>query len=291
MSAEANIKLENSNGCAPRNALLCCRSPACLNYEPKLPQPVHTTNMSGPDQETNHTSGGALDYPHLSPLFHATAGSLMHHDMAGSDSPRCAQSPPSQQRHQPSSPPPTDKVSNAINKSQSAIDVRHGVTLRRVSPPKRTITVKPEPPMMGVVLRKVEKKSLLELPKPSRFGGSPPPKKLTSKAKAKNQSAASNNPTAIPKSKSTNDVALIAKQKQEATTSKVAVVPKINLLKVHRPPLEIHKIEGDKIIIIRRIPRSKRPKEALPALPLQLGPNQVTNINKPKKKNYVFVPL
>lgn len=32
----------------------------------------------------------------------------------------------------------------------------------------------------------------------------------------------------------------------------------VNLLKTQRPPLEIHKIEGDKIIIIRRVPRVQR---------------------------------
>lgn len=50
--------------------------------------------------------------------------------------------------------------------------------------------------------------------------------------------------------------------------------PPINLLKTQRPPLEIHKIEGDKIIIIRRVPKSRRvandsdiKHKSLPSLP------------------------
>lgn len=72
--------------------------------------------------------------------------------------------------------PPT----NPINKSQSAQDVRLGVCLRRVTPPKCTVTVKKnETPLANVVLRKVEKK-LLEPPKPIKHEKSPPPKKLPS---------------------------------------------------------------------------------------------------------------
>lgn len=68
---------------------------------------------------------------------------------------------------------------NPINKSQSAQDVRLGVCLRRVTPPKCTVTVKKnETPLANVVLRKVEKK-LLEPPKPIKHEKSPPPKKLT----------------------------------------------------------------------------------------------------------------
>lgn len=75
---------------------------------------------------------------------------------------------------------PSDFNKNTINKSQSAQDIRHGISLRRVTPPKCTVTVKKnETPMMNVVLRKVEKK-LLEPPKPNKHEKSPPPKKLSS---------------------------------------------------------------------------------------------------------------
>lgn len=75
------------------------------------------------------------------------------------------------------SPPTFDK--NTINKSQSAQDIRHGISLRRVTPPKCAITVKKiDTPLTNVVLRKVDKK-LLEPPKP-KHEKSPPPKKLSS---------------------------------------------------------------------------------------------------------------
>lgn len=58
--------------------------------------------------------------------------------------------------------------------------------------------------------------------------------------------------------------------------------PPVNLLKTQRPPLEIHKIEGDKIIIIRRVPRNQRPAncdinkhKSLPSLS-EATANQVT---------------
>lgn len=189
--------------------------------------------------------------------------------------------------------PAPSAAPNSINKSKTMIDIRHGITLRRVSPQKRPITVKQDGPLRGVVLRKVEKKSLLEPPKTPRFEKSPPPKKLTNKNKAKNHNAASNrnNANAIPKSKSTNDVALMAKQQLEAAAAAAAAaskgkhkVPQVNLLKTMRP-LEIHKIEGDKIIIIRRVPKSKRPKEPL-LPPIPDGDPQVTRKQKTKTRAF-----
>lgn len=118
----------------------------------------------------------------------------------------------------------------------------------------------------------VEKK-LLEPPKPTHEK-SPPPKKLTSSItnagvnilKSKKNRTASINQSFIAKSKSTNDVS----KKSEADLKKSLALAKpppppqqqppstVNLLKTQRPPLEIHKIEGDKIIIIRRVPRAQR---------------------------------
>lgn len=107
-------------------------------------------------------------------------------------------------------------------------------------------------------LLQVEKK-LLEPPKPTKHEKSPPPKKLTSATtnagvtvlKTKKTRAALNNQNLVAKSKSTNDV---LKKKEPL----VKPPPPVNLLKTQRPPLEIHKIEGDKIIIIRRVPRAHR---------------------------------
>lgn len=125
----------------------------------------------------------------------------------------------------------------------------------------------------------VEKK-LLEPPKPTKHEKSPPPKKLTSatnnagvavlKAK-KTRIASSNQSSLIAKSKSTNDV--LKKKENDNPIVPAKPPPPVNLLKTQRPPLEIHKIEGDKIIIIRRVPRGQRlvggcdPKyKSLPAL-------------------------
>lgn len=114
----------------------------------------------------------------------------------------------------------------------------------------------------------VEKK-LLEPPKP-KHENSPPPKKLTSITtnagvnvlKAKKIRNPSNNQNLTAKSKSTNDVS----KRKEVESKKYLTQarppppppPPVNLLNTQRPPLEIHKIEGDKIIIIRRVPRAQR---------------------------------
>lgn len=115
-------------------------------------------------------------------------------------------------------------------------------------------------------------KKLLEPPKPITHEKSPPPKKLSSATtnagvtilKARKTRTALNNQNLIAKSKSTNDVS----KKKEAELKKSSALAKppppqpppssVNLLKTQRPPLEIHKIEGDKIIIIRRVPRAHR---------------------------------
>lgn len=283
MSTDADYLLDSTNGCVSRNALLCCRSPACLNNEPKLIQvaaiptnvpPSSTTITATMADQSNNNSNCTtivLDAPQLNNASNAYNNNSSHTTI----------SPQSPSSSDPPSPP-VEKMPNTINKSQTMIDIRHGVTLRRVSPPKRPITVKTDAaPLTQVVLRKVERKTLLEPPKIPRFEKSPPPKKLTSNTNAKYQNhnnnnakvATAKNPTAMPKSKSTNDVALIAKQQLEATASNGHKMPAINLLKTLKLPMEIHKIEGDKIIIIRRIPKSKRPKEALPPL----NDDQVTN--------------
>lgn len=284
MSIDFDSSEFNVNGkCAPRNALFCCRSPICLNNNsPKLVPPTASAVAM---ESTVHPV--PVRVPDLSdPMFYTNLMS------------------------QPVVDPTPSTKSMAINKSQSAQDIRHGVSLRRVTPPKCTVTVKKcDAPSMGVVLRKVEKK-LLEPPKPAKHEQSPPPRKLTTAAtalglstsKASTSSATSasakskksNNPTAnqsaaIAKSKSTNDVH--GKPPKDKAISATALTtcasavdlkpPPVNLLKAYRPPLEIHKIEGDKIIIIRRVPRSHRgagqpPKSArsLPSLPLPS--NQVT---------------
>lgn len=114
----------------------------------------------------------------------------------------------------------------------------------------------------------VEKK-LLEPPKPTKHEKSPPPKKLSSAKtnagvavlKPKKTRTTSTNQSLIAKSKSTNDVKKDDEIKVIASVANKQpqqLPPPVNLLKSQRPPLEIHKIEGDKIIIIRRVPRAHR---------------------------------
>lgn len=140
----------------------------------------------------------------------------------------------------------------------------------------------------------VEKKLLLEPPKPTKHEKSPPPKKLTSaKTNAgiavikpkKSSRTTSSTQSLIAKSKSTNDVPKKTDDELKviaSVTSKQQLPPPVNLLKTQRPPLEIHKIEGDKIIIIRRVPRAHRPAKcdlnkhkSLPSLS-EATVNQVT---------------
>lgn len=285
MSTEIESKT-NVNDCAPRNALFCCRSPVCFNNSPKLVPPVE---MDQSKAESGMRSVYPVTVPDLSdPQFYTNLMSQPSRaDGAGAAAEASASDDPS--------------AVAPLNKSQSVQDIRHGVALRRVTPPKSTVTVKrSDAPLMNVVLRKVEKK-LLEPPKPIKHERSPPPKKISSTTtglatsastsalvepspnskKKKSRAVACDKSAAIAKSKSTNDV--IGKQKEKAGAAAATAVakppPPVNLLKVHRP-LEVHRIEGDKIIIIRRVPRSRRapgdPKapHSMPTSPI--GSSQVT---------------
>lgn len=312
MSTEADIQFDSSNGCVTRNALLCCRSPvACLNYEPKLVHSATTKVQSPPTTTTTSTTTttpATMAEPMVVPAFNAqslntgnTNGTKLSEPSSASPVPvfekstGATRSPHSATSSDDTDSPVPSSNSNAINKSKTMIDIRHGVTLRRVSPPRRPITIKQDGPLRDIVLRKVDRTTMLEPPKTPRFDKSPPPKKLTNLYKAKLHTASATiksnvkQTKPIPKSKSTNDVALVAKQQAEKAAAAAAAaaaataaalgkkkVPQINLLKTLRP-LEIHKIEGDKIIIIRRVPKSKRPKDQ-PLPPLLDGDPQVIPI-------------
>lgn len=271
-----------ADNCTPRNALFCCRSPVCLNNSPKLVPLVNNNNkMDG--QQQNQSKVYPVCVPDLSDgRFYTNLMSTKLNDEADLNNFDPITSNPismavsqhnhhhhhqkqqQQQQQKLQSTPP--KVQH-INKSQSAVDIRHGISLRRVTPPKCTVTVKKsDAPLMNVVLKKVEKK-LLEPPKPIKHEKSPPPKKLTSAATNagiaitkpinKKTKSALNNQNSIAKSKSTNDV-LKPIEINKISTAPAKPPPPVNLLKTQRPPLEIHRIEGDKIIIIRRVPRSRR---------------------------------
>lgn len=282
-----NSESNNSDSvqCVPRNALFCCPAPVCLNNSPKIvPITAHTNYTNHiTAMEPQSLEAYPVSIPDLSnPVYHNslnsqqksvddTIAAQIKSTAAPSSASTSASMSVANEKDQTISGETRPRTPIHINKSKSAQDIRLGVSLRRVTPPKASIAIKkPETPLMNVVLRKVEKK-LLEPPKPEKLQNSPPPRKLTTiKAIKPKKTKALNNQNAIVKSKSTNDV--VGKQKEninshhhhhhhngDATGSNsVKPIPPINLLKARRPPLEIHKIEGDKIIIIRRIPRSKR---------------------------------
>lgn len=168
-------------------------------------------------------------------------------------------------------------------KTPPPVGVKLGVNLKKVSPPKTQIGIKKkEAPMLGVVLRRVEKKpvqqkSILDDDKPLYHFS-------IVRSENKDQKAT----TAVPKPKPKPAVAL----QKSATT--VVVPPKLNsggILtgpqgktevgvrpaypvqrppQTHRPqlgvPITIQKIEGDKIIIIKKfvIPKNgKIPEQYL----------------------------
>lgn len=141
MSTEFETIADN---CAPRNALFCCRSPICLNNSPQL-VPVKNTSMESQRQDKSKI------YPVCVPDLSDTGvyTNLMTQARKYSDN--------NGENHQNSNMSGGSHPSNQINKSQSAQDIRHyGVSLRRVTPPKCTVSVKKnENPMMNVVLRKV----------------------------------------------------------------------------------------------------------------------------------------
>lgn len=137
-----------ADSCAPRNALFCCRSPICLNNSPQL---VPVNNITIDSQRQNH----AIIYPVRVPNLSDTGP---YADLMSQPRKYCDESEKTDQNSlsnmsEGSQPYKT----NHINKSQSAHDIRHyGVSLRRVTPPKCTVSVKKnDNPMMNVVLRKV----------------------------------------------------------------------------------------------------------------------------------------
>lgn len=238
MSTETDIKLQNN--CTPRNALFCCHTPICLTTSPKL-LPI--------DYELSRQLNSVpVRIPDLSKLgtIDVTNGVSNHSQQ--------------QQQQQSKTSAPSTPVTPVDNQSppqpktpKKALspEVRHGVVLRRVSPLRKTIGLKkPDPPMMGVVLRKVDKNTLAP-PKPRPSERSPPPKKALAKSAPKSATSSSATKTIT---------ATANKPAIQVTPAPPKPPPPVNLLK-NRPPLEIHRIEGDKIIIIRKIPRARPPGE------------------------------
>lgn len=229
----ADIKI--NNGCAPKNALFCCHSPVCLNSSPKIlpidyQQIDNRPDVVVPVKIPDLTKLGMIDVNNIEQQLLAAAAAIQQQNDSG---PAAAAAAAASVQPLPTTP----------------IETRLGVVLRRVSPPKKNIIVKKSEPLMGVVLRKVDKQ-MLAPPKPRKVEHSPPPKKLP-------QKPISNAAVATAK------IPLIAEnEKPELVVTLAPKPPKpVNLLR-NRPPTEVYKIEGDKIIIIKRIPRAQPTSQA-----------------------------
>lgn len=133
----------NADKCAPRNVLFCCRSPIYLNNRPKL---VPVTNNLLDSQFSNQPTIYPICVPDLSDTELDTNFIIQPRTS-------CEEMQKKNCSILNFQPP----IMHQINKSESAQDVRHyGVNLRRVTPPKCTVSVKKnDNPMMNVVLRKV----------------------------------------------------------------------------------------------------------------------------------------
>lgn len=149
----------------------------------------------------------------------------------------------------PPPPPPTPTTSTT--------DSPMGVLLRRVTPPRRPLPVKQPDPIATVVLRKVVKQSQRFGPPPVRRskGASPPAKTRTAAAAAALPTKAtlptpstSHAPLPIP----------CVLPPKPALPAPAPPAKPVNLLLTQKP-VEVLRIEGDKIIIIKRIPRRKPP--------------------------------
>lgn len=205
-----DVEIKSNDGCTPRNALFCCHSPVCLNGPKILPIDYHST--------TRQPDVIPVSVPDLAKLGMMNA-------------------------NQNKMEPQAEAVATS-GKPATTQDVRLGVVLRRVTPPPRkTVMVKKSDPLMGVVLRKVDKHTLA-IPKPRPAERSPPPKKASAKTQPVVEKACPKQPF-LP----------AAVNPPVVVTPASKPPPPVNLL-LNRPPLEIHRIEGDKIIIIRRIPKA-----------------------------------
>lgn len=136
-----------ADNCTPRNALFCCRSPVCLNNSPKLVPIMSNATMDAQQQQIEQSKVFPVCVPDLSDAGFYTSLMTQPNTKLCNDAPKTDLNATMQ---------PPSKM-NEINKSQSAQDVRTlPYSLRRVTPPKCTVSVKKQDnPMMNVVLRKV----------------------------------------------------------------------------------------------------------------------------------------
>lgn len=280
------------SNCTPRNVLFCCSSPICLNTStiPKivpvdykqtmdetalLPSSIIDISEAYNDMNCNHQKGEdvpteaqtiyPISVPNLNDIgMTSTNGIIINENLEAAKI----------QKHK--TPPPDVKIG--------------GVVLKRIGPPKTTVQIKKnEGPMLGVVLRKVEKKfvpqkSILDDDKPLYHISIVRSTDNNSKSSGSKQMGSSNTTKTVTKSftattaslaeqarknkekAENNALPLTNKQSSTANASSAANVNKQKAPHSHhhqpksRAPITIQKIEGDKIIIIKKIPVPKNGK-------------------------------
>lgn len=228
MSMDAT-EIKINNGCAPKNALFCCHSPVCLNSSPKILPIDYQQIDNRPDVVV------PVNIPDLTKLGMIDVNNIEQQLLAAAALQKSSDS---------------GKIVIQQSPLLTPQETRTGVILRRVSPQKKSYTVKKSEPLMGVVLRKVEKNTL-PLPKPRKVEHSPPPKKLPEKP-ISNAAAAS----AITKRSIPYVTSAVPLENPSLVVTLAPKPPKpVNLLR-NRPKTEVYKIEGDKLIIIKHIPRA-----------------------------------
>lgn len=308
-----NDKNDNNNkntSCTPRNALFCCSSPVCLKLStaPKiLPIDYHyqytldninninsnyltvITNDSCVNGELikngeeikMDTINIPLSVPDLAKMnaMTNTNGIIINGNVTTNND-------ENNHENENDNKEIMKKERRMRIKTPPAPSVKLGVALKKVTPPKTKITVKNhDAPMLGVVLRKVEKKvepvkSILEDDKPlyhltvvrngdnSKSSGKT--KTVTvDKHQQKNATSTNATKTTADATKTSSTTNSSSNNKTSKTSSSTVTNNQVNkkptsstaLSKTQpRMPVTVQKIEGDKIIIIKKIPVPKNGK-------------------------------
>lgn len=243
------LDANGNNLTLPKNALFTCHSPICLSQAPTLLPPdtaIPAKRLQIPLRVPDLRALGMID---------ARKTTVEYRVEEFSDTP----TPPDEQQPSPQPlPPPQPPQQPPPTPPPTPQETRLGVVLRRVSPKRRDSIGVPKrinDPTAGVVLRRVDRNALL--PPQLRRPRSPPPKR---KPIVKPSVVATAPPPPPPP------------PPPPAPKTPEPPPKPVNLL-LNRPPVEVLRIEGDKIIIIRRIPRQK-PAVVLPP------PKPSTSTNK-----------
>lgn len=261
----------------PRNALFCCHTPAGGYTTPQL-LPVDL--MEG--YRTEVVPVNIIDLSKLdSDAIYTTVVDSSCQNSSSSGSPRrneseassiASQQPPTGSNQQSTQPEPEQEQQPAQKQPPIPPTEHHtklGVVLRRVSPSKTTLNnlvKKVDTPAQNVVLKKVERKTnalpvdrsnkppelpvlkMLAIQKFTGYKRPPPPKKIPQLA----------NKLPVQQVMPVKTAAPVKPPPNLAPPPKVvpvAVAPKPAVPPIRRPPITIQRIEGDRIIIIKRIPR------------------------------------